>query len=180
MKNLFCINIVYTRKNVQNLLSVRYELQHPFLKQAVQVLGIVLIFSSMFFPSWKWKGLLLLFLGCILVTNANNSARREAVRMEKLLLPVSVEYHFQENSFTTISKGTAMQVLYPEIKFFLRDRQFIYLFTKQKTGYLIDASGGEGDGLYSFLREKIPVRCWPAGWAAVLAFMERMRLRRHK
>lgn len=96
---------------------------------------------------------LLLFLGCIVLTNINARQKYNAKQIYNAFkgsFPVS-EYSFFPKYFTDSDKSAELK--YSGLIKLVEDREYLYLFVDTKNGYMVDKTSIEGSA--DALKERI-------------------------
>jgi len=171
----FTAAITHNESTVKRFTALQYG-TFEFGRRVVLLLfslGLIVYGASRLLTGESIIAIILLFLGCILLTNIDHRAESIADEVIKAMngsFP-TLSYSFGEDSFTDGENRPA--VPYSRIYRLISDDEYLYIFTGKATGYMFpagsvqDASGAlAAEELKSFLCEKSGLE-----WTRPLALM---------
>ena len=154
---LYSAEMKHSSDSVKRFTVIQYDTFEPLQKIIRIVLALALIVVGALSGS-SAAMILLLFLGCILLTNLNTKAASIADEVKRALHGKFPEltYSFSEIGF--LDGPERPETPYTSLIRLIEDNEYYYLFVSKASGYMIEINSvaGEGgsEGLKRLLSEK--------------------------
>lgn len=147
----------YSAETITKLTEMQYNVFQYREKLMLILASVFSLFLGFYMKSNSIIGVLLIFIGCILITGLNTRPRSIARMLIKQFNGVypSLSYTFSQSGFASDQEKSEMN--YSSVIRLIEDKKYLYIYVTKEKAYMIDSSTlspNNLDGFKEFISSK--------------------------